>query len=215
MPSQLISAETASVGDGAMPIKVGNFNGDGRPDLAFRSWALQAPIFSKRAISALSDGYCRRCDYGPAERRWWKLRAGPINTVIELDVPFDTYPGSLVADLNGDGKLDLIGTSLGSTPGVRSAFFLPGRGNGAFLQPREIQSGYVVATGDFNGDGIPDLVFGGRACISSSSRTWAASPATAARATAGGRAGQRWRLLPHQRPSQLLGLDPRGGLRPR
>ena len=148
-----------SVGDGAMPIMVGDFNGDGRPDLAFRSWACRLP-------SSLSGPY-QRCPTGTVGGVITVLLnagggnfAPPIDTVIELDVPFDTYPGSLVADLNGDGKLDLIGTSLGSTPGVRSAFFLPGRGNGAFLQPREIQSGYVVATGDFNGDGIPDLVFG-------------------------------------------------------
>jgi uncharacterized protein (TIGR03437 family) len=81
----------------------------------------------------------------------------PVETVIDLEVPFDAYP-PLAADLNGDGNLDLIGTSLGSTPGVRAVFYLPGRGNGSFLQPREIGPGSAVATGDFNGDRIADLL---------------------------------------------------------
>lgn len=147
-----------SVGDGPGPIIVGDFNGDGRPDLAFRSWACRLP-------SSLSGPY-QRCPTGTVSGVITVLlnaAAGnfgpPIDTVIDLEVPFDTYP-PLAADLNGDGKLDLLGHSLGSAPGVRSAFFLPGRGNGTFLQPREIQTGYPVATGDFNGDRIPDLLLG-------------------------------------------------------
>ncbi|MFN0169543.1 MAG: FG-GAP-like repeat-containing protein [Bryobacteraceae bacterium] len=147
-----------SVGDGPGPLIVGDFNGDGRADVAFRSWACRLP-------SSLSGPY-QRCPQGTVGGVISVLlNAGsgnflpPIDTVIDLEVPFDTYP-PLAADLNGDGKLDLLGYSLGSAPGVRSFFFLPGRGNGAFLQPREIQTGYPVATGDFNGDRIPDLLLG-------------------------------------------------------
>ena len=153
-----------SVGDGPTPVIVGDFNGDGRPDLAFRSWACRLP-------SSLSGPY-QRCPTGTVGGVITVLLnagggnfAPPVDTVIDLEVPFDTYTESLAADLNGDGKLDLLGTSLGATPGVRSTFFLPGRGNGAFLQPREIQTGTVAATGDFNGDRIPDLLFGREAVL--------------------------------------------------
>ena len=45
-----------SIGDGPGPIIVGDFNGDGRPDLAFRSWACRLP-------SSLSGPY-QRCPTG-------------------------------------------------------------------------------------------------------------------------------------------------------
>ncbi len=143
-----------SVGDGAMGFTVGDFNGDGRPDLALRSWACRLP-------SAADDpGPRQRCPNGTVGGVITVLLntgggsfAPPLDTVIDLDIPFFTYP--FAADLNGDGKLDLLGRDALGT--VR---FLPGRGNGAFLPPRQIQRGYIVATGDFNGDRIPDLLFG-------------------------------------------------------
>ena len=60
------------------------------------------------------------------------------------------------ADLNGDGKLDLLLLDTGS-PGVVT---LLGNGDGTFQAPVSVPSGGAadyVAIGDFNGDGNPDI----------------------------------------------------------
>jgi len=69
------------------------------------------------------------------------------------------FDGSIaVADMNGDGKLDLVVTNDGSnTVGV-----LLGNGYGWFWPPLTYPSGgalpTAVAVADVNGDGIPDLI---------------------------------------------------------
>jgi hypothetical protein len=69
-------------------------------------------------------------------------------------------PALAVSDVDGDGKVDLITTLL------TELVVLPGNGDGTFQGPVGLPSdvanptfgGYIAATtGDFNGDGIPDL----------------------------------------------------------
>jgi large repetitive protein len=75
-----------------------------------------------------------------------------------------------VADVNGDGKLDLVGTqSWANTVDVAL-----GNGDGTFQAPVTFSSGGYfpgsVAVGDVNGDGHPDLIVANR-CLTLNLKT--------------------------------------------
>ena len=67
-----------------------------------------------------------------------------------------------VADLNGDGIPDIVGSALSSGRDFGEVFVLLGKGNREFQKPLHFPSGghqaSAVAVGDLNNDGIPDLV---------------------------------------------------------
>jgi hypothetical protein len=72
----------------------------------------------------------------------------------------DGQTGLIVADFNGDGKLDIARAAALDTAGTG---VLLGNGDGTF-QPVQVfgshSSSYGLAVGDFNGDGILDLTMG-------------------------------------------------------
>jgi hypothetical protein len=117
-------------------VTVGDFNGDGKPDLAVAD-------FHTQQVSVL---------LGNGDGTFQSVKAYPTGA----------NPSSVVmADFNGDGKIDLALTStpLASSPGNLVSLLL-GNGDGTFGAPALFSTGsqaYSAAVGDFNGDGAPDL----------------------------------------------------------
>ena len=119
---------------------VGDFNGDGWPDLAVVN---NYSGTSADVAILMNDGT-------------GKFLA-PVNYALSVLATEIT-----AADLNGDGKLDLVvplyGTS--TTPGTQVAVLL-GNGDGTFKPEADVPLGmnnpYAAAVGDLNGDGKADL----------------------------------------------------------
>jgi hypothetical protein len=120
-------------GTGSAPSSVagGDFNGDGKPDLAV------ANIQSNNVSVLLGNG------------------DGTFQTAVNY--PVGGSPSSVaVGDLNGDGKLDLVVANSGSN----TVSVLLGNGNGTFqaaINHAVGNSPKSVAIGNFNGDGKLDL----------------------------------------------------------
>jgi uncharacterized protein (TIGR03437 family) len=135
-------------------LAVADFNNDHKPDL------LAICQFTPQLLVYLGHG------------------DGTFGTPVPTQLPQAVFEGILfliassagvsgaVADFNGDGKLDLallLTNDLADFPSAgTSVYFLPGNGDGTFGQASPVQgtTGVVaLASGDFNGDGQPDLAY--------------------------------------------------------
>jgi autotransporter-associated beta strand protein len=127
------AAQNFSVGTGPEGIAVGDFNGDGKPDIAVANR-------NSGTISVLLNTFGSTSLFAPA-----------VNYAI------DGGPKSVIAaDLNNDGKLDLVSVNITSN----TVSVLLNNGNGTFQAAQNISVGsmpFSVAAGDLNGDGKVDL----------------------------------------------------------
>jgi len=134
------------------PIAIGDFNEDGRPDLA---------------VGVTDSALVKVLLHGPDATA---ATFGAPASVVLRDLAGVTVTAVVAADLDGDGHLDLA-TSLGhgsNQPALNDGGVLLvrlGRGDGTFAEPVVLPvpaetAGYAehVAAGDLDGDGRPDLV---------------------------------------------------------
>src|ERR1700748_3237704 len=78
-----------------------------------------------------------------------------------LVIPTGNWPSGVVAaDLNGNGRTDLIYTDYGATPTASTTHILLSNGDGTFAVGQSIlTAGASIAVADFNHDGHADLAW--------------------------------------------------------
>jgi uncharacterized protein (TIGR03437 family) len=126
-------------------ISIGDLNGDHIPDIVLAAPGLDLDVFLGNG-----DGS-------------FQTKALPVGSSSTCADP----ASAAIADLNGDGKSDLV---LGSCDNQATVAIALGNGDGTFQTPTvypalypgyPVGSAAMVAVGDLNGDGTPDIVTAG------------------------------------------------------
>ncbi|MGO9305894.1 MAG: FG-GAP-like repeat-containing protein [Candidatus Korobacteraceae bacterium] len=125
-----VNSQSPAAGKGPYSVAVGDFNGDGIPDLAVANY------FDTTVTILLGNG-------------------DGTFTATAVSPQVDDPIALAVGDFNDDGKADLA-----VTYGYGAVMILLGNGDGTFTQKAVVLTGefpFYVIVGDFNGDGEADL----------------------------------------------------------
>ena len=157
-PGHYLAAVNVNTGGQPNQVVVGDLNGDGKPDLAL---ADMSP--SGNVIVLLQDA----------------ANPGHFLAPTTLATGYVT-PGVAIADVNGDGKPDLIAANFDSNGnnGRVSVFLQDPANAGNFLARTDFPAGaqpQAVKVADVNGDGLSDVVVANRGPGSDGTGTFGAS----------------------------------------
>lgn len=135
-------------------VAAGDVNGDGKPDLVVANYNYTAAALAEGAQGGYSSGSV-------------SVMLGNGDGSFQARQDFATLglPRSVaIADVNGDGKLDIAATGSGfnvATSGFSNVSVLLGNGDGTFQAHQDYgdyEQSRAVAIADVTGDGRPDLV---------------------------------------------------------
>lgn len=137
---------TTPTGPNPNVFAVGDFNGDGIPDVAVTTYTIPGTNYTNNGVTVL---------LGRGNGTFTQAPGNPV-LINGLD-PRAVATG----DFNGDGHTDIVVASDSPTGGIEIDILL-GKGNGQFTQAPvgaalPGPTAYGLAVGDFNGDGIEDL----------------------------------------------------------
>ena len=123
-------------GDAPYAVAVGDLNGDGRPDIATVHMVAGTLV----VLPGQPSG-----SWGPANSRLIGAGSNPTNVAL--------------ADLNADGRPDVVTTNIGThTASVQLALAGGGLAPATAYSVGALSSPYGLALGDVTGDGRPDIV---------------------------------------------------------
>ncbi|QBR04512.1 trypsin-like serine protease (plasmid) [Streptomyces sp. S501] len=150
-PLKSYTSSTDKWNESAMKSVTGDFNGDGRGDIATLHGNSDASVTAYVALGQANGGFSE------PTHAWAALPGGEFHI---------SYMTPQVGDFNGDGRDDLAVWSANAKTGVTKLFTFTSKQSGTFNTPFEswiapagswARSSTKFVTGDFNGDGREEL----------------------------------------------------------